>query len=53
MKIYTLLTYEILEEAAPEITYGWSQNPSELLFSILSIQVENISEAIERVKQNL
>ena len=53
MKIYTLLTYEILEEAAPEITYGWSKNPSELLFSILSIQVENISEAIERVKQNL
>jgi len=53
MKIYTLLTYEILEEAAPEITYGWSKNPSELLFSILSIQVENISEAIERVKKNL
>ena len=53
MRIYTFLTYEILEEAAPTITYEWSKNPSELLFSILSMKVENITEAIERVKQNL
>ena len=53
MRVYTLLTYEILEEAAPSITYDWSKNPSELLFSILGLQVENIGEAIERVRQKL
>ena len=53
MRAYTLLTYEILEEAAPSITYDWSKNPSELLFSILGLQVENIGEAIERVRQKL
>lgn len=53
MRIYTLLTFEILEEAAPAITYEWSKNPSELLFSILSIKVENIVEAIQRVQKKL
>jgi len=53
MRIYTLLTYEILQEAAPTITCEWSKNPSELLFSILSIKVDSIASAIERIKQNL
>lgn len=53
MKVYTLLTFEILEESASQVTYEWSNNPSKLMHTFLNLQVENIQGAIDRVRPKL
>ena len=53
MRIYTLLTYEILEEVAQDIVYEFGQHPIRLIHSFLNIKIQNVSEAIERVKKCL
>lgn len=53
MKIYTMLTFEILYEAAPDITYQWSQQPTRLMHALLCIKVRGIERAIEQVRRHL
>lgn len=53
MKIYTMLAFEILYEAAPDITYQWSQHPTRLMHALLCIKVRGIESAIEQVRQRL
>ena len=53
MKVYTGLTLHILCEAAPDITYQWSQEPTKLMYAFLNLKVEGIENAIEQVKRTL
>lgn len=53
MKVYTMLTFQILYEAAPSITYQWSQEPTKLMHAFLGLQVEGIDHAIAEVKRLL
>jgi len=53
MKVYTLVTLEILYEAAPGITYKWAQEPTRLMHAFLSLKVEGIDHAIEEVRRAL
>jgi len=53
MRVYTMLTYEILYEAAPTLTYQWSQEPTRLMHAFLNFKVTNVTAAIDRVKQKL
>ena len=53
MQVYTMLTYEIIYDAAPTLTYQWAQEPVALMHAFLSIRVKTVSAAIERVRKNL
>ena len=53
MKVYTMLTYEIVYDAAPTLTYQWAEEPVALMHAFLGIRVKSIGAAIERVKRNL
>lgn len=53
MQVYTMLTYEIIYDAAPTLTYQWAQEPVGLMHAFLSIRVKSVSAAIERVRKNL
>jgi hypothetical protein len=51
MRVYTLITYEIVVEAAPTITYNWSRDPTEAVHSILSMRVSGVTNIISRVSR--
>lgn len=53
MKTYVGLTFQILYEAAPSITYQWSHEPTKLMHAFLSLNVEGIDHAIAEVKKRL
>tara|TARA_B100000780_G_C21070225_1_gene430601 strand:- start:376 stop:1014 length:639 start_codon:yes stop_codon:yes gene_type:complete len=53
MQVYTMLTYEIIYEAAPTLTYQWAQEPVRLMHAFLGLRVKTVSGAIERVRRNL
>ena len=53
MQVYTLITYEIIYEAAPSVTYQWSNEPVGLLHKLLSIKVKNVAGLIENIEQSL
>lgn len=53
MQVYTMLTYEIIYEVAPTLTYQWAQEPVRLMHAFLGIRVKAVGAAIERVKRNL
>jgi|TARA_B110000091_G_C13777721_1_gene459625 hypothetical protein len=53
MRVYTMLTYEILYDAAPTLTYRWSQEPMRLMHAFLNFKVTNVTGAIDRVKKKL
>lgn len=49
LRIYMLLTHEILKEVAPTITYKWSQDPTNVLHALLSVQVRGIQKMATKV----
>jgi hypothetical protein len=49
MHAYTAITFEILCQVAPEITYQWTQRPTNVMYVLLGVKVNGISSAIERV----
>jgi hypothetical protein len=53
MQVYTMLTYEIIYDVAPTLTYKWAQEPIGLMHAFLGIRVKTMGPAIERVKRNL
>lgn len=53
MIAYTSITFEILCEVAPEITYQWTQRPTNIMMMLLNIKVDGIDNAIVRTRQNI
>lgn len=53
MRAYTLITFEILLEASPTISYNWSQNPAEAVHSIIAMRVRGVKNIVRRVKRCL
>ena len=53
MMAYTFITLEVLNEGAPEITYNYSENETELVMAILSMRINGIEEVVRRVKARL
>ena len=53
MHVYTQITYEILIEAAPTITYKWGQDPTDAVHSILSLKVSGVKNIIKRVSKSI
>lgn len=53
IRIYMLLTHEILKEVAPTITYRWSQEPCNVLHALLSVRVKGIQKMATRVIRSL
>lgn len=53
LKLYTALTYIILVEAAPSITYKWASDPTGLVHSFLSFRVNGIQHILQQLKQFL
>lgn len=51
--VYALITYEIIYEAAPILSYKWSKEPTGLLHKILSLKVQNVPHLIQRVKSSV
>lgn len=51
MRVYTMITYEILYDAAPTLTYQWAQEPMGLLHAFLNFKVTNVTAVIDRVKR--
>lgn len=49
LRIYMLLSHEILKEVAPTITYKWSQDPSNVLHALLSVNVRGIHLMAKKV----
>lgn len=49
LKTYTLILHEVLKEAAPSITYRWSNEPIGILHAILSLKVKNIQTMAKRI----
>ena len=49
LKTYTLITHEILKEAAPTITYSYSNDPANVLHALLSIRVKGIQKMAARI----
>lgn len=49
LKVYTLILHEVLKEAAPSITYKWSNEPLGTLHAILSLKVRNIQKMANSV----
>lgn len=49
LKAYTLILHEVLKEAAPTITYRWSNEPLGILHAILSLKVRNIQKMTRNV----
>jgi len=50
MYAYISITLEILYETAPEITYQWTQRPTNIMHMLLNIKVDGIDHALNRVK---
>ena len=53
MHVYTQITYEILAEAAPTITYKWGRDPTDAVHSILSLKVSGVKNIIKRVSKRI
>tara|TARA_B100000795_G_C22785950_1_gene434630 strand:+ start:1014 stop:1175 length:162 start_codon:yes stop_codon:yes gene_type:complete len=53
MHVYTQITYEVLVEAAPTITYNWSQDPADAVHSILSLKVTGVKNIVKRVSKRI
>jgi len=53
MYAYTAITFEILCEIAPEITYQWTQRPTNIMHMLLNVKVDGISNALNRVKETI
>lgn len=53
MHVYTQITYEILIEAAPTITYNWSRDPTDAVHSIMSLKVSGVKNIIKRVSKRI
>lgn len=49
LKVYTLILHEVLKEAAPTITYRWSNEPLGTLHAILSLKIKNIQKMAKKV----
>lgn len=50
MHVYTTITYEIIHEASPTLSYKWSKQPTSLLHKILALKVDNVPHLIQRVE---
>jgi hypothetical protein len=53
LKVYTIIMYEILNEAAPTLTYRWSQEPSELLHELLTIRIKGIDKLVKKISKSV
>lgn len=53
MHVYTQITYEILAEAAPTITYKWGRDPTDAVHSILSLKVSGVKNIIKRISKRI
>lgn len=53
MQVYTMLAYEIIYDVAPTLTYQWAQEPMRLMHAFLSLNVNTVSSAVERVRKHL
>jgi hypothetical protein len=53
MQAYTLITLEIIIEAAPTITYQWSEQPTQLMHAILTLKVKKINTVLEKCRAKL
>lgn len=53
MNAYMLLTFEILRECAPDISYNWPQNPANFVHHFLDLRVEGITEVVTRARRHL
>ena len=53
MMAYVHITFEVLKEGAPTITYNYSQSEIELIMAIISMKIIGVEEIIKRVKRSL
>ena len=53
MKLYTMITVEIIKEIAPTVTYDSLNNPTRAIHQILSYKVSGIENLIQRVQKTL
>lgn len=53
IKICTNIMIEIMIEAAPQITYQWSQNPKESMYMILRLHISNPEIIAKRVNDSI
>ena len=53
IKICTSIMVEIMIEAAPQITYQWSQNPREFMYTLLRMHISNPEVIAKRVNNSI
>ena len=53
MMAYVHITFEVLKEGAPTITYNYSQSETELIMAIISMKINGVEEIIKRVRRSL
>ena len=53
LKVYIMIMYEILKEAAPTLTYKWSQEPSALLHELLTIRIKGIDTLVNKISKSV
>lgn len=51
--VYTLLTVEIITQAATTLTYECGGNPTQLIHTLLELKIKGIANVLERVKKKL
>lgn len=51
--IYTQITFEILSEAAPTLSYDWSHGTTNTLHQILQLKITGIENIIENVQKRI
>ena len=53
MKVYTMITIEIIQEVAPTVTYKSVRNSNKAIHQILNFKVSGVEHLIKRVRKKL
>ena len=53
LHVYTQITFEILSEAAPTLTYNWSHGSTNLLHTLLQLRISGMEHIIETVRRRV
>jgi hypothetical protein len=53
MKVYTMITIEIIQEVAPTVTYKSVRNSNKAIHQILNFKVSGVEHLIQRVRKKL
>ena len=49
LKLYTMIVYEVLKEAAPTITYQYSRDTCDIVHAILNMRIKNVATLCRNV----